>query len=305
MSLRLFSLIIYLICSFTITFAEDQPTYLPQNPGTPLGSRPDISPDYFQQGVYYIIDAEFSPETKIISGTEKLTYTNNSSDTLDFVYFHLYQNAFVPGSYQDIFDMGEGREEIHHLTDDDKGGSIIYSIQDGDGASLSYTIDDTNLKVRLPRPLPPGEPAILITEFETKFSETSARMHKGDDYFVATQWYPKIAVYDHHRGWNNDYHLGREFYGDFGTFEWNLTLPENYIVGATGRLLNRDEVLPKDLMEKLDIRNFKEKPLGEDASVIIEPTDSTKTWVYRADQVHDIAWIASPSFRIGEAEWDV
>ncbi|NQU68219.1 MAG: M1 family metallopeptidase [Candidatus Marinimicrobia bacterium] len=298
---KLFFVICILI---TLLLAEDTPTYLPQNPGTPLGSRPDISLDYFQQGVYYLIDATFDPGTEIISGSEKLIYTNNSPDTLEFVYFHLYQNAFVPGSYQDIFDLGDGRDDIHTLSPQDQGGNTILSLQDGDGASLSHSIDDTNMKVWLSRPLLPGEPAIFIIEFETKFSGADARMHKGDDYFVATQWYPKMAVYDVRRGWNNDYHLGREFYGDFGTFEWNLTLPADYIVGASGRLLNRDEVLPASLMEKLDVKNFSEKPLGEDASVIIEPTDETKTWVYRADQVHDIAWIASPSFRIGVAEWD-
>ena len=289
---------------FTFLVAGETTAYLPQHPGTPLGSRPDISPDYFQQGIYYMIDATFNPETDRISGSEKLTYTNNSPDTLYYVYFHVYQNAFIPGSYHDIFDSGKGNDNIRTLTKADHGGQTILSVQDGEGGSLSYTIDDTNMEVWLFRPLPPGEPAIFIIEFETKFSGADARMHKGDDYYVGSQWYPKMAVYDRKRGWNNDYHLGREFYGDFGIFEWNLTLPANYIVGGTGRLLNRDEVLPADLMDKLDITQFADKPLKEDPSVIIEPNGKTKTWVYRADQVHDIAWIASPSFRIGVAEWD-
>ena len=94
-------------------------------------------------------------------------------------------------------------------------------------------------------------------------------MHKGKDYYVAVHWYPRIAVYDHQRGWNNDYHLGREFYGDFGLFEWSLTLPEHYIVGGTGLLLNRSEMLPPDLRAKLDISNFAGKQVSEPISEII------------------------------------
>ncbi len=299
-----FSIALTLLLLATTVSRAQEALVLPSNPGTPPGSRPDISPDYFQQGVYYIMDVEFSPEEDLITGEELLVYTNNSPDTLQFVYFHLYQNAFIPGSYQDIRRRSEGDERIAELTPREQGGTTISSLTDEKGLPLRYEIDDTNMKVRLNSPLPPGNAAMFSITFATRFSSFDARMHKGKDYYVAALWYPRIAVYDHRRGWNIDYHLGREFYGDFGTFEWSLTLPDNYIVGGTGRLLNRDEMLPPELMEQLDITRFKDKPLGEEPSVIIPPGGGKKTWVYRAENVHDVAWIASPSFRIGMAEWD-
>jgi hypothetical protein len=297
-------ILIVLTSSASLIIAQDEPTYLPMNPGTPIGSRPEISPDYFQQGIYYIMDISFNPESDIITGSETLTYVNNSPDTLQFVYFHLYQNAFIPGSYQDIRRIGVGDNDIHELEESQQGGSNIASLEDANGESLNFKVVDTNMKVWLNKPLPPGGNTIFSLQFTTKFSDHDARMHKGDDYYVATHWYPRMAVYDFKRGWNNDFHLGREFYGDFGTFEWNLTLPAHYIVDGTGRLLNRDEVMPIALRQKIDITQFKDKDPLEPVTIITEPTDETKTWVFKAEKVHDVAWIASPSFRIGIAEWD-
>jgi len=118
-------------------------------------------------------------------------------------------------------------------------------------------------------------------------------------------WYPRISVYDRKFGWTTDQHLGREFYGNFGTFDVELTFANNFIVDATGFLLNREEVLPPDLREKLDIANFKDKPWNSPPSVII-PFDSTqrKTWKYHAENVHDFAFTADPTYRIGEVEWN-
>jgi len=284
-----------------------QPQIFPTDdlpPGTPLGSRPDIGPEYFQQGVHYRIEARLDTETDLISGTETLTYRNNSSDTLRFVYFHLFQKAFQPGSLQDERRVSEGNYSLRNLEPGGIGDISVEDLVDGSGTALVSTLSDTRLRVLLSRPLPPGGVCRFSMSFQTRFGDVKRRMHKGSDYYVGTQWYPRIAVYDTRRGWNIDPHLGHEFYGDFGTFDWSLTLPADYIAEGTGLLTNRDEVLPPDLMAKLDIRNFKDKAYNSPAGVVIPPTDSTKTWRFHAENVHDIAWIASPDFRIGTARWE-
>jgi hypothetical protein len=114
-------------------------------------------------------------------------------------------------------------------------------------------------------------------------------------------WYPRICVYDRKFGWDTDQHLGKEFYGDFGSFEVALTFASNYIVEATGYLENEQEVMPKSLREKLDIKNFANKPWEEKASVIIPYIEGDKkTWKYYAINVHDFAFTADPNYRIGE-----
>jgi len=272
--------------------------------GTPVGSRPDIGSDYFQQGVHYVIDVTLDADADTISGRETLTYTNNSADTLDVVYFHLYQNAFQTGSYYDHRLRGQGDMTLRNLPEARWGGTELRDLRDGLDRPLRSERDDTILKVRLNDPLAPGDRAEFRMEFTTRFGTHKRRMKAGDDYYIAAHWYPRMVVYDVRRGWNLDYHLGREFYGDFGTYQWSLTLPAHFIVEGTGHLKNRAELLPPDLMEKLDLTHFADKPIGSKADVVIEPTDETKTWRFLAQNVHDIAWIASPNFRIGEAEWE-
>ena len=91
----------------------------------------------------------------------------------------------------------------------------------------------------------------------------------GNKHYDGVHWYPRISVYDAKFGWTTDQHLGREFYGDFGCFDVELTLPDNYIVEATGNMLNREKMLPKELMKKLDIKNFSNKKYNSQPSTII------------------------------------
>lgn len=101
-----------------------------------------------------------------------------------------------------------------------------------------------------------------------------------------------------------DQHVEKEFYGDYGFFNISLTLPNHYVVEATGTLVNKDEVLPAALRKQLDIANFKDKPIGSQPSVIIEPNGSFKTWNFQAVNVLDFAWTADPTYRIGETTWN-
>ncbi|MCC7143174.1 MAG: M1 family metallopeptidase [Candidatus Eisenbacteria bacterium] len=272
--------------------------------GTPRGSRPDIGPEYFQQGVEYRIEARLDTATDRISGRMRLVYTNQSADTLETVWFNLIQNAYRPGSLNDARSQSEGDYSYHAVPEAELPGTTIESLTDGAGRPLARSEDDTLLRVDLARSLLPGMSETFEIDFETRFGKPKRRMAKGDDYYLAAQWYPQLAVFDATRGWNLDYHLGKEFYGDFGRYEWSITLPAHYIVDGSGILLNEAEMLPDSLKAKLDLRRFAHKPLGEPASVIIPPTTAEKTWRFLAEDVHNVAWCASPSFRLAETEWE-
>ena len=126
----------------------------------------------------------------------------------------------------------------------------------------------------------------------------------GYKHYNGVHWYPRICVYDAKFGWTKDQHLGKEFYGNFGCYDVELTFASNFIVDATGFLLNREEVLNKELREKLDVKNFKDKPWNSQPSIIIPyKKGDKKVWKYHAENVHDFAFTADPTYRIGEAKW--
>ena len=267
-------------------------------------------PGYWQQDVYYVIKADIDEKTDIITASEELTYWNNSPDDLTFVYFHLYQNAFQPDSYYDKLHKENNVIPEYGKYEQQKLGTEILNIA-VNNAKVKTELDNTILKVFLPRPLKSGESIKFNIDFKTYFDSGSMRRRMklfdayGNKHYDGVLWYPRISVYDHKFGWSTDQHLGKEFYGDFGAFDVELTFANNFILDATGNLLNREEVLPDELRQKLDIRNFKDKPLYEPPSVII-PYDSTirKTWKFHAENVHDFAWTADPTYRIGEDEWN-
>ena len=265
---------------------------------------------YWQQDVYYNIKAEISERSHVITASEELTYWNNSPDTLRYVYFHLYQNAFQPGSYNDNVHQNNGIKSRFGVYESMGLGTVVDKMEI-DGQELKTELDNTILKVYLNEPLLPNKNITFNIEFHTFFDVGSMRRRMkifnayGYKHFDGVHWYPRISVYDRKLGWDTDQHLGKEFYGDFGCFDVELTFANNYVVEATGNLLNRDEVLPAELRKKLDIANFKDKPWDEKPSVIT-PYDSTlkKTWKYHAENVHDFAFTADPTYRIGEYVWN-
>ena len=273
--------------------------------------------DYWQQDVYYEIKAEIDDQDNVISATQKLTYWNNSPDELDIVYFHLYQNAFQEDSYY------EHLKKVNNRVDEKfKGvgrGTEILSIKSG-GFDLKTELDNTILKVYLNEPLKTGEKIVFNIDFKTFFNKKpyGRRMKYYDSWdgdhdeetkklkhYNGVHWYPRISVYDAKFGWTIDQHLVKEFYGNFGAFDVELTFPSNYIVEATGNMINRNEVLPPSLRKKIDIKNFANKPWNEKPSIIIPHNPKVKkTWKFHAENVHDFAFTADPTYRIGESEWN-
>lgn len=278
------------------------------NPNYWKNSKP--FPGYWQQDVHYRIKAKIDDETDIITGSEQLTYWNNSPDTLHQVFFHLYQNAFQPGSYYHKLLKNNNKKPRFGKYEQQGLGTTIQKFKIN-GRSTQYEIENTILQAKLSQPLMPGESLEFSIEFKTYFDGGGSirrRMkifqHHGYKHYDGVHWYPRISVYDRKFKWTTDQHMGREFYGDFGTYDVELTFPVHYVVGATGYLQNRREVLPRELRKKLDITNFANKPFGEKPSVIIPATDNTKTWKFHAENVHDFAFTADPTYRIGEKTWN-
>ncbi len=259
----------------------------------------------WQQRADYLIQATLNDSTNTIAGQVQFTYFNNSPFALEKLYFHLYANAFQPQSYLDKKERAEGNYWLAGIQEKDAAFCHIQTLKDTSGQTISFREDNTILTANLNAPLHPGEKMNLEMNFTTQFSNASYRMKSRNGQFVITQWYPKICVYDDHGGWHLDQHFGHEFYGEFGTFDVEITLAADFVVGATGILTNQNEVLPDSLLEKLDIKKFKEKsPDLKKMALAKAKKGETKTWKYHAENVHDFAWTADRQFRIGIAHWE-
>lgn len=265
---------------------------------------------YWQQDVAYKINATMHEDEHRIEGTEELSYWNNSPDTLQYVYFHLYQNAFVKGSYlHELEKVNKVKARMGKNEAAGKGTEVAGLTVDGVPASV--VMDNTIMRVNLPVPLKPGQKIDIRLTFNTWYDNgtTRRRMQMWDawgfKHYNGCQWYPKISVYDRMHGWDTYQHLNKEFYGDYGVFDVTLDFPSNYVLEATGALQNVNEVLPADLRAKLDIKNFANKK-WEEAPSIITPyvKGERKRWHYIANNVHDFAFTADPSYRIGTAYWN-
>lgn len=259
---------------------------------------------YWQQDVHYTLRARLDEVNDRIEGEGSLVYWNNSPDTLRHVFFHLYQNAYNAGSHADL--MHNGRATRGDTADH---GTTLHRLRVG-AADLRTEADNTVLKAWLPEPLPPGGRVTFTLAFTTRYGMGVPRRMKlfnawGFKHYDGVHWYPRIAVYDAHMGWDTQQHLGHELYGDFGTFDVTLDMPADMVVEATGWLQNRDEVLPRDLRERLDLKHFANKPWNEPPGVVTpyEP-GRRKRWRYHAENVHDFAFTADPTYRIGEAWWN-
>ncbi len=250
------------------------------------------------------MDVTLLAETHRYWGEQRLTYTNRSPDTLRQAFYHLYFNAFQPGSMM--------AERNRHLPDPD--GRVVPRIFElgpeeigylrplrltQDGAPVEWRVTDTVLQVDLAEPILPGATVTFEMAFEGQVplqTRRSGRDNREGVEFSMTQWYPKLAHYDG-TGWHADPYIGREFYGEFGTFDVRLTLPSAYVVGATGVLQNPEAVghgydrPPRPL----DVETEEDAGPAADGAAGSPPPDSL-TWHFRAERVHDFAWAADPDF---------
>ena len=264
---------------------------------------------YWQQDVHYNIKAEINDSTDILSGMEELTYWNNSPYTISHVYFHLYNNANTKNSYAADLYKNNGYHLKFGKYRDQNLGTVVEKI-DINGQDLKTELDNTILKVYLTKPLKSGESITLNLNFKTYFDREAIRNRMkvfnsfGKKHYDIVHWYPRVAVIDSKFGWTTDQHMDHEFYGDFGSYHVEMTLPNDYITDGTGVMLNENEMLPDTLRNKLDIKNFLQKPFNSPPSTIIKKDGTKKTWKFSAINVHDFALTADPNYRIDEKNWD-
>jgi hypothetical protein len=222
------------------------------------------------------------------TGTEELTYRNNSPDTLHQLFFHLYFNAFKPGSEMDVRsrtivdpDPRVG-DRIAKLTPEEQG-DLRCTAMTQDGRPVQLEPLGTVLRATLAKPLLPGRSTELHIDFHGQVPLQIRRSGRDNSEGVAysmTQWYPKVAAYDD-RGWHADPYVGREFYGEWGDFDVRITLDSRFTVAATGVLVNAQEIGHGYAV-------FPKRPKRSDGKL---------TWHFRADRVHDFPWSADPHYK--------
>lgn len=244
--------------------------------------------DRWQQRITCALAVDLDVAAHTFTGTEKLVYRNNSPDTLSQLFFHLYFNAFKPGSEMDVRsrtiadpDPRVG-DRIARLSPQEQGdlrcGTIL---QDGKATTQEFL--NTILRVRLAKPLLPGRSTTLTFDFHGQVPlqiRRSGRDNKEGVAYSMTQWFPKVAVYDH-QGWHADPYVGREFYGEWGDYDVRITLDSSFTVAASGELVNPQEV-------------------GHGYAPLTKPvkrTDGRSTWHFQAPNVHDFAWAADPQYK--------
>lgn len=265
--------------------------------GLPLTAQEE---PYFQQTVDYTIQATLDDERHELRGDWKLIYTNNSPDTLSFLYLHVWANAYKDRQTafaKQLLDLG--RLDFHFAKAEDLGGMIDEAFQwKVDGALATATPDPKHqdiLKVDLPQPLLPGATVTLTTPFALKIPGNFSRLAHIEQSYYVCQWYPKPAVYDR-EGWHPMPYLNNgEFYSEFGKYDVTLTLPANYVVGATGTLQTPSEQAFMDSLAKAhtttDWETIAYEPDPYPASA-----KQLKTIRYTAERVHDFAWFADKRF---------
>ncbi len=251
----------------------------------------------WQQRVGYTMAIDLDAEHHSFTGRQRLVYVNNSPDTLVDVYYHLFYNAFRPGSMMDVRDRTTPEGGGIRLADlsPDQQGSVRVDTLTQEGTPLVWSVEETVLHARLARPLPPGDSTTFEMTWFTVIPRLTRRagwMNREGVEFSMAQWYPKLAAYDE-TGWHADEYVLREFYGIYGTFDVAITLPAAYMVGGTGRVTNPEEV-------KCGYE------LGGIDTLLMTPTAGAtgrKTWRFHAENVHDFAWVADREYVHRISRW--
>lgn len=260
-------------------------------------------PDRWQQRVKYKMDIRMDVQAHRFTGTQRLEYTNNSPDTLFRVYYHLYWNAFQPGSMMDVRSQELGkialgrdakgnmrydwdarvRDRISALKPDEIGYQKVSSLK-MDGRQQAYRTEETILVVELDRPILPRSKVVFDMAFEAQVPQQirrSGRNNKeGIDYSMA-QWYPKLCEYDR-EGWHPTPYIAREFYGVWGDFDVSITIDKKYVLAGTGYLQNPNAI---------------GYGYEQDGAKVVRPGGSTLTWRFLAPNVHDFVWAADPDYK--------
>jgi hypothetical protein len=270
---------------------------------------------YWQQRADYRIEATLDPATHELRGRETIHYVNRSPDPLPYLWLFVEQNICAPGSVTNQLDqpplvfLGS---TFDFSCKGFAGGLTLDHVRLG-LRNLATTVRGTTMRVDLPRPLAPGQ--FLDLDIGWRFTVPdygAGRMGRDGTLYELGQWYPRMVVYDDVRGWNHEPYIGGgEFYLEYGHFDVALTVPADYIVGATGVLLNPAEVLTATQRARLARARSSSAPVaiitadeageagGRAGGRAVGRSGGTRTWRFSADSVRDFAFGAAPDFR-----WD-
>lgn len=261
-------------------------------------------PDRWQQRVKYLMDIDMNVETNRFTGKQKLEYWNNSPDTLKKVFYHLYFNAFQPGSMMDNRSRRQGtivfrkdrngndvadwddrvKDRILNLKPDEIGYQKIISLK-MNGRPQTFKVLETILEVKLDKPILPKSKVEFDMEFEAQVPVQIRRSGRDNPKttvrYSMSQWYPKICEYDY-EGWHPTPYVGREFYGVWGDFTVNISIDKKYILGGTGYLQNASQI------------GYGYETPG---TKVVQPAGNKLTWKFFAPNVHDFMWAADPDYK--------
>lgn len=258
---------------------------------------------YWQQKVDYKMEIDMKEKAYQYDGKMQLKYTNNSGQSLNKVYFHLYFNAFQPGSMMDnrlqnipdpdrrmstnvgTKDNPKFESRIAGLKPDQIGYQKVTSLKQ-DGKAVSYKVDGTILEVTLAKPIAEGTTSTFEMVWNAQVPEQirrSGRNSKDGVEFSMAQWYPKMAEFDP-EGWHLDEYIGREFFAPFGNFDVTINIDKDYVIGASGELQNSNSV-------KGYVKNPK-----------IKEQNGKVSWNFKAENIHDFVWAADKEFIVEHAK---
>ena len=255
-------------------------------------------PDRWQQKVKYVMNVDMNVQTNQFTGKQKLEYWNNSPDTLTRVFYHLYFNAFQPGSMMDQRSLRQGsiqvgrgadwdgrvRDRIHNLKPDEIGYQKILSLK-MNGRDQKFEVRETILEVTLDKPILPRSKVEFTMDFEAQVPLQIRRSGRDNPStkvrYSMSQWYPKMCEYDYD-GWHPTPYVGREFYGVWGDYEVNINIDRRYILGGTGYLQNAAQI------------GYGYEAEGQRVN---RPNTDKLTWKFIAPNVHDFMWAADPEYK--------
>lgn len=270
-------LVILFVCFSSIGFAQEK---------------------YWQQEVSYKIDVALNDQTKTLKGSEQIVYKNNSPSTLEFIWFHIWPNAYKQESTALFQQLRNDTSRVKKMEK--------YSYGSIDG--LNFKVNGKNalteahpnpqyidvIKVKLASPLKPGESVNISTDFNVKLPSYFSRSGFADGEFMICQWYPKPAVFDKD-GWHEFPYLDMgEFYSEYASFKVNITLPSDYVVGATGVLQNEEELAAYKTIGAKNAANRAGTPVLYQTKT----KNATKKLTYEISNVPDFAWFAAKNFVI-------
>jgi hypothetical protein len=265
-----------------------------------MGGYVSTQAQYWQQKIGYQMQVIINDEANAFTGTQKITYTNNSPDVLSKIFIHLYWNAFKPGSSMDLRSLEAGntrldgfggrqdwdgrvQDRISKLTPAEIGNMEVTELTIN-GIKQKTTAYETILMVELSKPIAPKQTITLNTKFKAQVPiqiRRSGRDNAEGVRFSMAQWYPKVCEYDA-EGWHPTPYIGREFYGVWGDFDVSITLPKKYCVAATGYI---QSPVPAGF-------NYS-TPAGGKAAVV---KNDNYTWRFLAPNVHDFVWAADADY---------